>query len=81
MVKVLPEIQETTEINLPRSGAPNWAIGIGGTVWQLSIILLLSQVCFWLMANHIGQDELEKTTANMAVVGAALYAILKNKSE
>lgn len=47
--------------------------------WQIGLLLASSQVCIWLMAGRIDQDEVEKTFGNMAIVAVAIR-VLKSGS-
>lgn len=49
--------------------------------WQIGLLLVCSQVCIWLMAGQIDQDEVEKTFGNVAVVAVAIKVLKSGQVE
>jgi hypothetical protein len=49
--------------------------------WQIILLMCCSQVCIWLMAGCIDQDEVEKTFGNIAVVAVAVKVLKSGKTE
>lgn len=49
--------------------------------WQIGLLLVCSQVCIWLMAGRIDQDEVEKTFGNVAVVAVAVRVLKSGNTD
>lgn len=43
--------------------------------WQIGLILICSQLCIWILAGQIDQDELEKTAGNIVAVAVVARLI------
>ena len=49
--------------------------------WQIGLLMGCSQVCIWLMAGRIDQDEVEKAFGNIAVLAVAVKVAKSGKTE
>lgn len=49
--------------------------------WQILLLMACSQVCIWLMAGRIDQDEVEKTFGNVAVVAVAVRVLKSGNTD